>query len=423
MPIKRSRLAAVALGAVALSSVAALAASNLIFTNMRGNLRIEQGVPCGGVVEATMSIADGLMEVAPLPASRLDAAGGPRFSLSKLEMFFTPFTVQHNCLGLTATAEFREVGVRLVNAVTFTGEPIGGVEDRHYRFSIPKADVLIFESVLDNMPAPQPETAYQRPSEDVTGEIDLRRRTAQLHVVLSSQTRFRVGCIRRKCAIDEIRNGRQTADVTAVLVAPGTDTDGDGVPDLTDNCPLVPNPRQQNVPTPVITLDPTVKIGSCQASVPVPQASDVCHARPVAVLTNAPAKFAPGRNRVTWTAADGIDPMVSAAQTVTVSADRTAPIVSCEARRPGVFEVAATDDCAGMTTMKLGSFTLADGEVIKIEETGKPGVRLINKPGGRHKIRHFQVGKGDGVVVATDASGNVARAACGHPAVVDTKKK
>jgi hypothetical protein len=399
------------------------AASNLVFTNLRGSLHVEQGVPCGGVVEATTSIADGLMELAPAASARIDASGGPRFNMNKLQMFFTPFSVQHDCLGMTATAEFREIGVRLVNAVTFTAEQVGDLEDRHYRFSIPKADVLIFESVLDNLPVPQPETKYQRPSEDLTGEIDLRRHTAQLHIVLSSQTRFRVGCIGNKCAIDEIRNGRQTADVAAVLVAPGTDTDSDGVPDLTDNCPLVPNSRQQTVPTPVITVDPNVTIASCQASIPVPQASDVCHARPVVVSSNAPAKLAVGRNAVTWTAADGIDPMVSAAQTVTVTAvDRSAPIVSCAAQLPGMFQVAASDDCGGPTTLKLGSFTLASGEVIKIEETGKPGVRLINSV-GVDKTRHFQVGKGEGVVLATDASGNVARATCGQLILESTRTK
>jgi hypothetical protein len=424
MNTKHTRLVAGILSAIVVSAPLLIAAgSNLSFTNLRGSLHVEQGVPCGGVVDVTTSIADGLMELTPAAAARIDAAGGStRFAMNRLDLFFTPFSVRHDCMGLIGTAEFREIGVRLVNAVTFDAEPVGGLEDRHYRFSIPKADVLIFESVLDNMPTPQPETAYQRPSEDVTGEIDLRRRTAQLHIALSSQTRFRIGCIGKKCLIDELRNGRQTADVSAVLVSPGTDTDGDAIPDLADNCPLVANPRQQSVPTPVITIEPNVTIGSCQASIPVPQASDVCHARPVVVSSNAPAKFSVGRNSVTWTAADGIDPMVSAAQSVTVSvADRTPPTASCRLQQPGMFQVAVADDCGGRTTLQLGSFALASGEVIKIEETGKPGVRLINDV-SKDNIRHFQVGKGEGVVVATDASGNVARAACGQPVLSDTTK-
>jgi len=91
--------------------------------------------------------------------------------------------------------------------------------------------------------------------------------------------------------------------------------------------------------------------------------------------------------------------------------DRTLPTVSCTSGQPTMFQVRGADNCGGATTLKLGSFTIANGEVIKVQETGKPGVRLINTV-SNDNIQHFQVGKGDAIIVATDASGNVARATC-----------
>lgn len=71
----------------------------------------------------------------------------------------------------------------------------------------------------------------------------------------------------------------------------------------------------------------------------------------------------------------------------------------------------ATPTSCDAHAIRLGSFSLANGEVIQIQETGQPGVRLINQV-GRHGIKHFQVGKGEGIVTAADASGDVASAAC-----------
>jgi hypothetical protein len=416
MNTKRTRLVAGLLSAIVVSAPLATAlTSSLIFTNLRGTLRVVQGVPCGGVVDVTTSIADGRMEITPSAPRRADA-GAVQFDLSRLSLFMTPFTVQHECLGMTATADFREIGVQLVKPVRFTGQPIGSPEDLHYTFTIPRTQVLLFESVLNNLPVPQPETQYEQPSEDVTGEIDLRRGTAQLHVVLSSNLRFRVGCVGKRCVIDEQHRGRQTVDVTGVLVNPRTDTDRDSVPDLIDNCPLVSNRTQAMVPNPVITAPANVTLSSCQVpDIGTATASDVCYARPVAISNNAPSTFAVGRNVVTWSARNGIDPAVTAEQIVTVSAeDQTPPVISCTPAKPHTFEVAAADECAGPTTIRLGSFTLTSGEVIKVEETGKPGVRLINTV-GKDKIKHFQAGKGEALVVATDAAGNAARAACGPP--------
>jgi hypothetical protein len=69
----------------------------------------------------------------------------------------------------------------------------------------------------------------------------------------------------------------------------------------------------------------------------------------------------------------------------------------------------ATDAC-GAPTVRLGSFVLASGETIKINETGQSGVKLIMRS---NRIRsRFHVGKGEATIVATDGSGNVATASC-----------
>jgi hypothetical protein len=404
--------------------LAAAVFPSFIFTNLRGTLHLVQDVPCGAVVDATTPIADGRMEITPLAQNRDAAGGAVEFDLTKLEVFFTPFQISHECLGVQATADFREIGVRLIGAVRFTGEAIGGVEDRRYRFTIPKRQVFLFESVVDNLPVQQPETMYQHASEDLTGEIDLRRRTATLHVALASKLRFRAGCVAGHCVIDETLNGRQTTDVTGALANPATDTDGDGVTGLNDNCPLVPNARQETIATPVLTVPQDAWLTSCQASnIGKAEARDVCHARPVLVTNNAPASFPIGQTIVTWSATDGIDPMVSGQQAVTMIADR-APVVSCTSIAPQRFRAFATDDCS-QPTLKLGSFPLANGDVIQIEQTGQPGVRYLGTVGDG-KIKHFQVGRGEALILATDAAGNVGRGACIRPLDIttdSTKKK
>ena len=407
-----TRLLAGTVMAIVLSAPSAQAqVRGLTLTNLKGTLHVTQGVPCGGVVEATTSIAGGRMDVTPL-LSRSDAIGPVQFHLSRLEMFYTPFSVQHSCHGIEATADFREIGVRLANAVTFRGDPISPTR---YRFTIPREQFGISESVLNNLPVPQPERAYRRPSEDVTGEIDLSRGTALLHIALVSRLRFRAGCVGPFCAIDEEHDGRQVTEISAIGYAPTRDVDHDGVVDLYDNCPLVPNPTQSPVATPILTPPPDVTVSSCQSpDIGTATAGDVCHARPVAITNNAPAKFSIGPNLVTWRASDGIAPPVFAQQQVTVAGpDTTAPTLSCTpTAHPRQHRVTAADDCGSRLSLKLGSFSLDNGEVIQIEETGKPGVRFLGTV-GNDRIRHFQVGKGQGLVMATDDAGNVARAACG----------
>ena len=419
MNTKPKSLVAVVLGAMALSASATLAvAPSLIFTNLRGTVHVRQGVPCGDPLDVTTSIADGRMEITPFIAPPADTTGGglgAQFDLTRLDLFLTPLTVQHECLGFNATVEFRQVGLQLVKAIRFTGVPIGiSPEDRIYRFTIPRSEVLLFESVTNNLPVPQPERRYQRAGEDLVGVIDLRRGTASLHVSLLEKVRFVAGCVHKKCAIDQTFDGRETADVSGMAIGPGTDSDGDGVPDLTDNCPLVANPRQELVPAVQFEQLPPIFVSSCAVGkIHFATATDVCRARPVEVASQLPPLFAVGHNLIILQANDGIDRPVTAQQDVIVSAaDHMPPTVSCTAgKSPQTFTVNVSDDCAGPGTVKLGAFSLVNGETIQIEQTGKPGVRLINTT-SNDQTKHFLVGKGEAMIVATDASGNVGRVAC-----------
>ena len=220
MNTKRLRLVAGVLGAVVLSAPLAQAyLPSLVFTDLGGSLQIVQDVPCGGVVNVSTPIAGGRMEVIPLVGMRSGGADAG-FQLTRMELSFAPFAVQHQCKGLRATAEFRAIGAQLAKGVSFTGEPVGAPEDQLYRFTIPKEEFLIFESVVDNAPVQQPQTAYQKPSEDVTGLIDLRQRTMQMNLVLTSELHFRAGCIRDRCRIDEVRQGTQTTNVRAAMQSP-----------------------------------------------------------------------------------------------------------------------------------------------------------------------------------------------------------
>jgi hypothetical protein len=274
----------------------------LTITDLSGTVRIQQGLPCGQSVEIPATIQEGRMDLT-YQLGRDSAL----FDLTRLDMFLTPFQVEFTCMGLGGIADITEFSVRLVGGMIFPGEPIG---DQQYRFRIPKEKFLIFESVHDNNPVPQPETAYMRPSEDVTGMIDLnpRHTSVQLHVVLTTRVQFRAGCEGNSCLINEKHDGTTTSDVLGVT-NPGT----------------------------------------------------------------------------------------------------TPPILTCTPNRNpgGSFKVTVDDG----SPIKLGTFTLANNEIIQLQQTGQPGVRLVQttRSGG---IRLFQVGPGEAFITATDADGSVGIAFC-----------
>ncbi|HZT75518.1 MAG TPA: thrombospondin type 3 repeat-containing protein [Vicinamibacterales bacterium] len=160
-------------------------------------------------------------------------------------------------------------------------------------------------------------------------------------------------------------------------------------------------------------------------------AADDCAGTPK-VRNNAPPFFGVGTTTVTWTATDKARNRSTATQTVTV-VDTVAPLAACldtdhdrdryDDRDHGddVFVVTAQDAC-GEPTIRLGTFVLRNGERIRITETGQPGIRLVHddddhgrgrdRDHDRDDIKHFLVGRGQGVITATDGSGNVTKASC-----------
>ena len=196
---------------------------------------------------------------------------------------------------------------------------------------------------------------------------------------------------------------------------------------------------------PVFTSVPAdIALNNCgPASLGLPTATDDCGGSP-AFANNAPAKFALGPTVVTWTATDLSGNQASAPQTVTVT-DTVAPRISCEvARYPdddddgddddhdgddddgdddddghghrssGVanragghgdhdddddggssyFKVTSRDSCAPPPpTIRLGTFTLVNDEIIKITRSHKPGIRFLGLV-GHAKVKHFKGGPG-----------------------------
>ena len=159
------------------------------------------------------------------------------------------------------------------------------------------------------------------------------------------------------------------------------------------------------------TVPPDLALNDCTAAnLGLPTATDDC-AGAVTFTNNAPPIFPVGPTVVTWTAHDVSGNTSTAAQNVTVT-DTTPPTVSCVAQNPvgNAFLISAIDHCDS-PVIRLGTYVIANGEVIKINVTGAPGVRLMNNVSGDN-VRHFQVGKGENVITATDASHNVTTVVC-----------
>ena len=80
----------------------------------------------------------------------------------------------------------------------------------------------------------------------------------------------------------------------------------------------------------------------------------------------------------------------------------------------GFFRVSSHDACTASPPIRLGGFTLAQEEVVKITRTHRPGVTRLGDVGRRH-VKHFLVGPGQNVIKAADGSGNAGSASCVVP--------
>jgi hypothetical protein len=448
-----------------------------VITGLTGTLHVVQPVPCDNVIDKTTPVNGGRFLLTP--AEGLDApGGGKRFTLTRADLSFAPFSASGSCLGIDETRSYDAIHVQLARAATFLAEPTS--TPGLFTVNIPWQNFLLRYGTFVNGDV---ETATKHPMENVTGTLNLNTGAVQMHVVLGTRVTFKALCF-GGCLINETHDGTLTADLTGTLMLP--DTDGDGVPDGSDNCPFVVNRDQSPVSSPVIVAPDDITVASCSArtfgfnpgvdvcfgdvvtvvysapnplqpgsnlvtwtatargriardtqtvtvvdttapaftSVPLNLSLNNCTAAklgvPIAVddcgstttiANNAPRIFQVGKTAVTWTATDAFGNRATVTQNVVVT-DAVAPTATCAAvDLTGMsFRVSATDACAGAPVIRLGDYILAQGETIAITETEKPGVRLISVAGSR--IRQFEVGKGEGVISATDVSGNAATAVC-----------
>ena len=448
----------------------------LVVKVTRGELTVQQHIPCGNVIGQSTLVTDGRIEVAP--ADGVDVPGGKRFVLTRASISFAPFSLTGSCAGHSETRTYQAVGVQLGQAVAFIATPsaIAGI----FNVTIPKDDVLIAEGAIVDGDS---ESGYKRPKQDVTGTIDVVHHTITVTVVLATRIHVDIPVIGGDF------DGTLTATLFGSRIMP--DADGDGVPDGQDNCPLVANPDQKPVASPAITPPADLTIASCASrDIGFARAKDLCLGGLVTVSHDAPATFRPATNIVTWTATDTTGRSASSAQTVTV-ADTTPPsfayvppgitLNTCDGADLGTPRV--VDDCGGTPTLwnnaparfGLGpttvTWTAADWagnpttatQTVTVIDTvasqvacasvatpiGQTGtgyfrvgatdactasvIRLASytlangeivqivpsqTPGvtlvvGKDHVKHFAVGRGENVITATDGSGNVAGASCG----------
>ena len=317
MSTQANLLVAGALSAIVLTASVSSAQVPLKINQMGGTVQIHQTVPaaCGDPVDVTASIAQGQMDISVIP--RLTAP--PVFELLRLNVSLTPFSVRRNCGGTSTAADFRAVSLRLFDTVRVEGEATGPSGSGQFVIRIPPERFAIYQTVFDNLPVPQPETMFQRPSELVTGVIDVNQRTVTLHVVLSN---FLVSSSGVQFP------GTQTADIRG---------------EAATTCPV-------SVSSPSVSTAPL--------------------------------------------------------------ADTTPPDLICMPVDgvANTFRAIAADEC-GPATIHLGQFELLDGETFQLQKNGQPGVRQV-KVRTNDGIRHFQVGKSDALITATDPAGNLATASC-----------
>lgn len=311
------------------TAATARAAGNLV-VDTSGQMRVELKLPLADDFDHTTPVTMGRVELAPV---QFIPHFGARFWLTRMSLSFGDFSVNRVVYG---DHSFTSVGVDLDGAVSFWGiEAPAGV----YTFLIPPDHFTAYGVVLDNG---EINAGTQHPFEDVTGKIDLNANTFSAQAVFYKH---------RTIAQHDV-SGRFTITLTG-KIGPPADTDGDGVPDVRDNCVLTRNPRQDLIASPVVTAPPSLYAYSCDVlSFGTVTGVDVCSAQPVVLTNDAPPKFGVGTTPVTWIGQTSVGAVGTAVQSVNV-VDRTRPVflsvpkaITFSECEPGDIGLAmALDDC------------------------------------------------------------------------------
>lgn len=466
-------MSALALAALAVRA-ASLDLQPMIVNGLTGTLRVQQSVPCADDVDLTTPVIGGQLELTP--ADGIDVLGGKVFTLNRADVAFAGFSVHRECLTIGETRTYTDINVQLAHSVTFTALSTGpgtfaftipkadfaffeaakvnsGSETGYKTPKVDPTGTIDFAGRVHMFVVVGTKVHFQGGctifgcivNEDREGTL-----TANLDGTMVLPDTDHDGVPDRTDNCRFVPNPDQTPVATPVMVAPvpitlnscldhhigtgyGADVCDQGPVTVTNNAPgtflIGVNPvtwraedslhrvatATQDVTivdtTPPIfaTVPPDLSLNNC-GSPPLgtPTATDDC-AGTVTFSNNAPGIFLVGVTPVTWTAHDVSGNTSTAIQTVTV-VDTVPPTVSCMPDTPtgGSFRVSAADAC-GAPTIRLGTFVLAEGEQIKINVTGQPGVQFINQV---DNIRHFQVGRGEAIITATDGSGHVTSAIC-----------
>lgn len=322
----------------------------MLVKNLSGSLHVQQGLPlwCDDLIKTT-PVTTGRIEISP--AGGLDVPGGKMFTVTRGNVSFAPFEISGSCAGVSETRTYQEVGVEVARASSFVATPSGpGV----FAVTIPKDDFLIYEASIANGVLEQ---GYKRPKQDVTGTINLQNRTVHMQVVVGTKVHFEA-CLSDylPCLFNEDKEGTLTATLSGTIVFP--DSEGDGIPDPDDLCPMFANRAQDPVP-PLIRVPSEVTVASCASHrFGPPIGIDVCRDLPIQVTDDAPDIFRPGANVVTYTAVDTQGYTAMARQTVTVR-DTTPPVFTSlpadlrlDNCGPARLDLpTAEDDCGGTPTL------------------------------------------------------------------------
>jgi hypothetical protein len=153
---------------------------NLVITPT-GDMRMQLHVPTDRDVDQVTRVTSGLIEIAPLVT--VPGLLG-QFSLNHMTLNFADFDIDRSPFGLH---EFRAVGVHLRGPVTFVAPEY---PSRVYRFSIPADEVTVYGAAMVEGFRGGRYDGEERPSQPVTGKIDLNTRKFQAQVVVTKQKSF-----------------------------------------------------------------------------------------------------------------------------------------------------------------------------------------------------------------------------------------